>query len=440
MFQIKPIFIHFLNYFLNDYLPHWFSRRLLLLGIFLFGQTHGFAMTLDELVEKGLNSYPSVLTKQSYREAAQSDVLAAKLRFFPTPSVNTQRQSISISGQDSIDRPTTTITISQPIPIDGGIIAGYWKADARLSAADFGIEETREDVARRIVSAYSDWLRAYLKIQALEESVKLHVQFSELISRRYTAGVASEADKNLGVSRLSQVRADLSSQQSFEQTSLSSLSALVGEPITRADLIGKIAQATGIPNRSDGLMMAQDRSPTIQRSEFEAKAAEQEAKEIRGQALPQLAFQAQRQIGTSVFGVQSYDMYGLVLTYSPNSGIASIPSTSAAFTRAEAAKFQIETSKRELMDRLNADYNEYEVAVHKKVDLTNSVNLSGDISASYNRQYLVGRKSWLDLMNAVREQVQTKVQLADVEGILLGTSRRLSIAIHGTQWNEESQK
>ena len=49
------------------------------------------------------------------------------------------------------------------------------------------------------------------------------------------------------------------------------------------------------------------------------------------------------------------------------------------------------------------------------------------------RQYLVGRKSWLDLMNAVRERAQTKVQLADAEGSLVAASRRLMVYIDGTQ-------
>ena len=69
----------------------------------------------------------------------------------------------------------------------------------------------------------------------------------------------------------------------------------------------------------------------------------------------------------------------------------------------------------------------------KKEKLQRSANLSGDISASYDRQYLVGRKSWLDLMNAVRERVQTKVQLADAEASLIGSSRRLLVYIDGTQ-------
>ncbi len=54
------------------------------------------------------------------------------------------------------------------------------------------------------------------------------------------------------------------------------------------------------------------------------------------------------------------------------------------------------------------------------------------ISDSYDRQYLVGRKSWIDLMNAVREQTQTRMALVDAQASALGASRRLQVIINGT--------
>jgi adhesin transport system outer membrane protein len=36
------------------------------------------------------------------------------------------------------------------------------------------------------------------------------------------------------------------------------------------------------------------------------------------------------------------------------------------------------------------------------------------VSGSYERQFLAGRKSWLDVMNAARELAQTETQLADL--------------------------
>jgi adhesin transport system outer membrane protein len=326
------------------------------------------------------------------------------------------------------------VTISQPIFIGGSLIAGYDKANARLSAADFTVLETREEISRRIIIAYTEWYKAYLKILAFEESVQLHEKFVGLITRRYEAGVAPGTDRDLSVSRLMQAKADLDTQRSIEATSLTTISQLSGQSVERADLIGRVAKPVAIPKRQDGIFQALAVSVTIQRLKFEAEAAQHEAKEIRAQALPQVSFQAQRQIGNSyVPGAPGYDLYGLVVSYAPGGGFSSIAASSAAFERAKSSSIQVEVSKRDLSDRLNAEYNEYEFSQLKKESFQRSADLSSDISASYDRQYSVGKKSWLDLMNAIRERSQTRVSLADAEGGLLGSSYRLAIYINGTE-------
>lgn len=389
--------------------------------------------TLDSLISKGLLSYPSILSREASKDAAGDELTAAKLKFLPNLSFRTERQDVAYRGQTPSNMSATNITISQPLFLDGGIIAGYKKADAKLSAADYALLESREEVSKRIINAYTEWVKSWLKIQALEDSVRLHEKFVEMINRRHEQGVASGADKDLGISRLHQAQAELDSQRSMESTALTTLSELVGEPIARLDLMSSVAKHVAIPNRSDGISRAQIQSVSVQKFKHEAEAAEQEAKEIRAQATPQVSLQAQRQVGNIyVPGAQGYDMYGVIVTYNSGGGFSSIASASAAFERAKAARHQIDTAKRELADRLNAEYNEYEFALLKKESLIRASKLTGDIASSYDRQYLVGRKSWLDLMNSVREQAQTKVQLADAEGGLLGASRRLMIYIDGT--------
>ncbi len=397
-------------------------------------------LTLDQMILRGVMFYPSVLAQQSNQDAAKKDLMAAKLRFLPNPSISTQSQQVSYAGRPSTGQPATNMSLTQPLFLDGGIIAGYFKSDAKLSAADFSLLETREDVSKRIINAYIEWIKAYLKIQTLEESVKLHKGFVGMIGRRFDQGVASGSDRDLGVSRLMQAQADLDTQRSLEQTALTSLSELVGDPIHRADLSGVIAKQASIPPRVTGIAQAQMQSVTVQRFKFEAEAAEQEAKEVRAQALPQVSLQAQRQVGNAyVPGAPGYDMYGVVVTFNPGGGLSSVAGASAAFERAKSSMWKVEVAKRELTDRLNAEYNEYEFSQLKKDSLQRSANLSSEIAASYDRQYLVGRKSWLDLMNSERERTQNKVQLAEVEGSLLGANRRLAVYVHGTQFEPPAQ-
>ena len=56
---------------------------------------------------------------------------------------------------------------------------------------------------------------------------------------------------------------------------------------------------------------------------------------------------------------------------------------------------------------------------------------AADVSDSYDRQFLAGRKSWLDVMNAARELSQNETQLADLLSTQLTATWRLAIYTSG---------
>ncbi len=406
------------------------------IGAFLMpGVLMATSLSLDELLSQAMVSYPTILSKQSNQEAAQSDLTASKLRFLPAPSISSQRNQMAYNDGVSMggNRSASTIGLNQPIFMGGGLLAAYDRASARLSAADYALLETREDVSKRLITTYAEWFRAYRKILALDDSVRLHEKFAGLITRRAEGGVASGVDRDLGVSRLFQARADLETQISAEKTALSTLSQMVGYPLERSNLVGRIAAMAAVPTGSDVLEKIILNSPAIARAKFEAEAAEAEAREARASALPQVSFQAQRQYGNPyVPGAPGYDLLGFVVQYSPGSGLASFATTGAAFSRARSAAEMVEATKRELTSTWSAEFNEYQYSKLKADSLKDSAGLSVVISDSYDRQYLVGRKSWIDLMNAVREQTQTRMALVDAQASALGASRRLQVIINGT--------
>ena len=88
--------------------------------------------------------------------------------------------------------------------------------------------ETREVTVKRVLTAYAKWRKAYLKRLAMNESVKIHENLLAMIARRFEAGVASGADRDLGNSRFYQALSELDTQKSIEASALTSLSELVG--------------------------------------------------------------------------------------------------------------------------------------------------------------------------------------------------------------------
>ena len=386
--------------------------------------------SLDKLIEQALVSYPAILSNESLIQAAKYDVNAARLKFFPNLALSNSFSSLALADQAGSNQGASNLTITQPLYQGGALEAGQNKASAKMRVSYQALREVKQDVARRVITNYGEWLKAYTKILAQQENVQLHEKLVELISSRVKEEVASRADMNLAISRLLTAQADLTTQLSYEKSALNALSQLVGQPIQRADLVNVKTAAKALPPREQILEIARLNSPTIQRMTLEAQVAREESKEIRAQLSPQIALQAQVQIGSAVLpNAPNYNTVGLTLNYATGNGFSTVAYAKSAGDRANASELQIQTAHRDLNDRLSSEINEYEFSKIKIESLQKSADLAEEISESYDRQFLVGRKSWLDLMNTVRERAQNKFTLADVEVSFITTSWKISVAL-----------
>jgi adhesin transport system outer membrane protein len=66
------------------------------------------------------------------------------------------------------------------------------------------------------------------------------------------------------------------------------------------------------------------------------------------------------------------------------------------------------------------------LSAHSRVEaLQRSATGAQRVLDSYQAQFVAGRKSWLDLLNAVREHAQTQFQRVEAEAALVGAWERL---------------
>lgn len=386
------------------------------------------ADTIDDLIDAAYHSYPAIKSKEIGQKSAQKEILAAKLNFLPTISVSAQPIHRNYGGYEYAKDPYTVITAKQPL-LGGGLVSGLKLAKAKKSVADWSTEETRRDVAVRVINAYAGWYGAHKKLLAANESVIAHEKFTDLITRRMEAGVSTASEVNQSLSRLAQAKAEQASYRSAEFSSLVALNQLVGRQLDREELAKGAVEEVKLPN--DIIAQAMAVSPTIHRLEYTAKMAEHQAGVTKSQAYPQISLQVQRSIGPTTTSIKAitpnYTSVGLVAEYSSGNGFSSLARGSAAEDMYRAALLDIDAARRDLVVQVNQDVTEYEFSKLRKGALEKTATLTQSVSESYDRQFRVGKRSWLDLLNSVRERTQTLTSLADVESSLLATGRRLKL-------------
>ncbi|MBS1175322.1 MAG: outer rane efflux protein [Burkholderiaceae bacterium] len=394
------------------------------------------ADTIDELIDNAYHTYPSIQSKQMTQKSAEKEILAAKLGFLPAVSVSSQALHRNYGAYTDVKGSQTTVAVKQPL-LGGGVYSNFKLAKAKKNQADWLLEETRLDVAIRVINAYATWYGAHKKLAAANESVIAHRKLTELISRRMTSGVSTQSDVDQSNSRLAQARAEEASYRSAEFSALVTLNQLVGRQLDRTTLLNGVDKQVVLPN--DIIAKALSVSPTIHRLQSAAQVAEQQANVVKSQAYPQVSLQAQRNYGsTTANNVEPYTSVGLVVEYSSGHGFASLARGSASEDLYRSALLDVETARRDLVVTINQNVSEYEFAKIRKPVMEKTVTLTQNVSESYDRLFRVGKKSWLDLLNSVRERTQALTALADVEATLLSTGRRLKVYTTPQNTNQDT--
>jgi adhesin transport system outer membrane protein len=99
--------------------------------------------------------------------------------------------------------------------------------------------------------------------------------------------------------------------------------------------------------------------------------------------------------------------------FQSGAGLSALSGVQAAVSRKAATEQELETLERQLTSKVSTSLSELD-ALQAQIGPANALQAgTADIVESYLRQYQVGRKNWLDVLNAQREKTQALFSLAD---------------------------
>ena len=154
--------------------------------------------------------------------------------------------------------------------------------------------------------------------------------------------------------------------------------------------------------------------------------------ERRAELAPEVYLRAERQYGNySYRNASPENRLFLGLSSRFGAGLSSLSNVEAAQAQHQAALADIEVQSRALNEQVLADHALASSTQGRLAALKASLDAAVQVSESYDRQFLAGRKTWLDVMNAARELAQTELQLADIASAQVVLSWRLAILTQG---------
>lgn len=389
---------------------------------------------LRSLISEALSTHPSQKSQALLIQSAQAGVDSARWQFYPTPSVAVEGASASTTDNAYAgDSTVTTLRLQQPLWTGGRLTAGLQKAQANVTATRASLEDTRQQLALRVVQNYGDWLGAHLKILANEKSMATHIRLREQVKRRIEQGLSSESDLTQAVARLESLVSDIAVSRAQQDIAAARLAQLVGRPVTTYSLSGVLASPNTLSLGLHALLdQAQAINPSIQKAQALAQVQESVIAERRADLYPEVYLRAEQQYGNYAYrNAPSVSRLFIGLSSHFGPGLSSRSSLEGAQSQHQAALEEVNAQSRAVSEQVQTDFALAASSQGRLTALKTSLNAAQEVSNSYDRQFLAGRKTWLDVMNAARELAQTETQLADIEATQLAVTWRLAITTQG---------
>lgn len=374
---------------------------------------------LRAAIDRAVETHPSIAAAKAQARAAGSEVRAAKWQRFP--SVSVEGLVLSQSGNTA----QAQAVVDQPLWSGGRISGAVGRARARQEAASAGFDEAVLSIALSTAQAFFEVHRWHERLAILSLSLEQHSRMVETMERRYAQEVSPLSDLELARSRAFQVEQQIYQARAQQAAASSRLRELVGDPFYVPGALPEVPQTW--PKFDDAAVTAQalGYSPQLKRLRFEAEAAGAEARMARASVLPQLS-------GQYTYNDTFGHRVGLVLKAQSDGGLSRFAAADAASQRVEATELQVAAGQRQLREQVFALLQDYESAT-ARITGSNAASTSAQrVMESYMRQFTSGRRTWLDVMNAVRET--TTAQIDAVEVRVSGQSALTRIWLLSGQW------
>ena len=396
--------------------------------------------SIDRMMRVSAGQHPSVLGRLAEQQSADASLESAQWGYWPSPilpheRVNAGSRDPSYPGDDAI----TVVGLRASLWTGGRLDATRERARALLDASGQALVEQREQIAIRTAIAWGDWWRYDRQIAATDKSIAAHDTLQGQVDRRIESGVAPEVDRKLTLSRQRQLVNDRARLVSLRQSALRTLQQLVEPALSDTDLARAPVQSLCLASPDELVRQMIERNPRLERLRANLKALDAEVDVRRASRYPELYARVERQYGNYAIAHAAASNRAFIgASWQPGAGLSIESDIRALAARRNASDRDIAASRMDLIEEFNNDWLGFNAIRERLEAILDALADTRAISNSYERQYQAGRKSWLDVMNLVREQLQLELQQADLEANMVALSRKLQVRASGLRdWGGE---
>jgi cobalt-zinc-cadmium efflux system outer membrane protein len=379
-------------------------------------------VSLREALAAALQRNPDLAAFDAEIHAADARVLQARL--WPNPEIAGDVENIGGNGDFvGVEAAETTLQFSQLIELGGKRPARTRIAAARRELVLWNYEEKRVDVLTRTVQRFVDVLVSQQLVELLQQTVKLAEDFIPESKKRVDAGKASPAETTRGELTVSSARIELEQARRELSAARDQLAAMWGERGARFSKVeGNLDHTEPAPAGADALAQQLKSNRRLARYSSEIKQRQAEIALERAHAIPDITLSggyrrfSQTEDNAAVIG------FSIPLPlFDHNQG--NIREAQARLEKTqrlqEATTVSVDTELRQAYQTLLASRGEI-ATLQEKI-----LPAAQEAYNTINEGYSAGRFTFLDLLEARRTLVASRIQLLNAKGLYHHTAAEI---------------
>ena len=387
--------------------------------VLLAFEAHAQEVRLTQVIDLALTSHPTVLQARSQAQAAGFDLDAAKWGRYPSLSSEVRSDSAYTQSIAKLEQP-----LWAGGRIDGRVAVG--EANVRVAAAS--VQEAQINALVQASSAFFEMLRLITRLDKARDNEQEHQKLVGLIERRVQAQISPPADLTLAQARLQQATTDRLQVQRQLESTRSSLTQWIGPIGTQGTFVApRQIVYERAPNHEALIEQAMQVSGQRQKLLAQIDSANAQIDLAKAQGMPTVVAGYQHIVsGPLVPGSDRGRAY-VGMQFQPGAGLSALSGIQSSVSKKEAAEQELQVFERSLEAQLKTLYSDIDVLQAQMGPAQALERDTADLVDSYLRQYQIGRKNWLDVLNALREKAQAIYSITDVRYALSQSQVRLLI-------------
>lgn len=372
---------------------------------------------LTDLLQAAANTHPSVMQARSQFEAAGFEVDSAKWGRFPT--ITTQALAPN-------NRTQSLTKVEQPLWTGGRITGQIQVSEANERAALSSVLDAQTNAMLQVSSSYFDFLRMQSRMVVANDNVAEHQKLADLIGRRVKSEVSPMADDVLANSRLQQAITERIQIQKAMDTARLTLEQWTGMSVVRLKAPQNIDFRRS-PSVEELVQKTFSFSGQRNKLLHQVDSAQYQLDVVKAQAMPSLVAGYQHVWGGLVPNSYQQNSAYVSLQFQPGAGLSALSNRNAAAMKGDAVKQELLALERNLRNQVLTALADLDSAQTQLKPAQTLLDGTSEVVASYLRQYQVGRRNWVEVLNAQREKAQAAYALIDLQVTLQQAKVRLML-------------